>query len=290
MTATVDKPGPDKTRFARALRPFSLVVALATCGLGVSLALLDGYRKPWLGLGVLLAGVLLQAGVNLINDASDRDSPEFDQAQRQRIGRNAGLGWLAIGAAALFGLYTVLLRGWPMLALCLIGMFGAWGYTGGPVDYKQRGLGVPLVFLLMGVLLVGGAYYVVSGAYNPEVFWLSLPFSLFASLLLLSNELRDFEIDREAGRLTLTVRLGYRTGALLFRLIIALLAVATVALGVTGLLGYSWIPLLSLLALLPPLGLLETHPERRMQLARATGRGFFAYGAAMLAALWLAAS
>lgn len=276
----------DKTRFLRALRPFSLVVALATCGLGVLLALLDGAGARRLALATVAAGVLLQAGVNLVNDHADRHSPAFDARQRAAIGRNTRLGAAAFAVAGAFGLYLVWLRGWPMLALALIGLAGALGYTGHPVNYKARGLGVPLVFLFMGVLLVGGAYYAVSGAYRWQVFWLSLPFSLFASLLLLSNELRDYEADLAEGLRTLTVRLGYRRAARLYRALIAALALVTVALGAAGLLAHAVLPLAPLLLLLRPLRLIERAPAERAALTPATGQGFFAYGAVLLALLW----
>ena len=278
---------PDKTRLLRALRPFSLVVALATCGLGAMLALSEGSGSVGLALAVVGAGVILQAGVNLVNDHADRHSPAFDARQRAAIRRNTRLGVLAFVVAGIFGLYLVWLRGWPMLMLELVGMVGALGYTGHPVNYKERGLGVPLVFLFMGVLLVGGAYYAVAGSYRSGVFWLSLPFSLFASLLLLSNELRDYEADLAHGLHTLTVRLGYPRAARLFQAIIGFLALVTLALGAAGLLAYAAIPLASLLLLWRPLRLLDVAPGERHGLAPATGQGFFAYGFCLLLSLWL---
>ncbi|MES9859710.1 MAG: prenyltransferase [Candidatus Thiodiazotropha sp. LLP2] len=149
-----------------AMRPFSLVVALATCGLGVSLAVIDKGTEVWLAWLVLLAGVLLQVAVNLINDAPDLSNPELDFLSRSSIRRNMKIGWVVMLVAVLLGLYMVSIRGWPLLVLGLVGVLGAWGYTGGKVNYKQRGLGIVLVFLLMGVLLIGGSYYVLTGLYS----------------------------------------------------------------------------------------------------------------------------
>jgi 1,4-dihydroxy-2-naphthoate octaprenyltransferase len=233
--------------------------------------------------------VLLQAGVNLINDHGDRHRPGFSASQRAAIRRNAALGWAAIAVAALFGCWMILLRGWPMLALCAVGLVGAWGYTGAPLNYKERGLGVPMVFLLMGVLLVGGAYYAASGSYDSAILWLSVPVSLFSSLLLLSNELRDYESDRAAGIRTLSVRLGYEPAVRLYQSIIALLLVSTLGLGLGGLIANEVIPLLSLAVLLGPLRLLRAPPAERRHLAPRTGRGFLAYGLALLASVWMGA-
>ena len=38
-----------------------------------------------------------------------------------------------------------------------------WGYTAPPLQYKYRALGLPLVFLLMGPLMVVGGYYAMTG-------------------------------------------------------------------------------------------------------------------------------
>lgn len=279
----------DKTRFLRALRPFSLVVAVTTCGLGASVAVVEAGGDPALALWVVAAGVLLQAGVNLVNDFTDRNRPGFSPEQRGRIHRNARLGWIAVALAAGFGAWMIVLRGWPMLVLCVLGLLGAWGYTGAPVNYKERGLGVPLVFLLMGVMLVGGAYYAVTGHYGAAVFWLSVPVSLFSSLLLLSNELRDYEADAAASIRTLTVRLGFDAAVRLYQSIVILLASSTLVLGLAGLVRYEFVPLLSLLVLLGPMRRLRAPPPERWRLTPETGRGYAAYGAALLVTVWLGA-
>jgi len=203
---------PDRTKFGTALRPFSLVVALATCSLGASLALQDGAGGPAAALLVIVAGLLLQAGVNLINDHSDLARGDFDAGERAAIRRHYRIGWVAIALAVAIGLGFVWLRGWPMLLLGAVGVLGAWSYAAGPLNFKARGLGVVAVFFLTGVLMVGGAYYALAGTVSLSLLWLSLPFSVYASLLLLANELRDYENDARDGHRTFTVRFGYING------------------------------------------------------------------------------
>ncbi len=276
----------DKTAFFLALRPFSLIVALATCGLGVSLAWLDGARDSWLAGLVLFNGLLLQIAVNLINDQRDIDSERFDDAQKAAIRRNTRIGYAAMTLAVLIGLYLVSLRGWPLLLLGMVGVFGAWGYTGGRINYKSRGLGILLVFLLMGVLLIGGAYYVVAGGYNLRVFWLSLPFSLLSSLLLLSNELRDYEADLAEGIRTLSVRLGYEFGVRLYYGLSAAIYLLSVLLYRAGLLQGLWLLLVTAVALWQPLKLLRAPPSLRRRLTPLTGRLYLLFGLAFIGSLW----
>ncbi|MCG8084770.1 MAG: prenyltransferase [Candidatus Thiodiazotropha taylori] len=276
-----------KYSFIGAMRPFSLVVAIATCGLGVSLALIDQAVDGWLAWLVLLTGVLLQVAVNLINDTPDLQSSALAQAQREAIRRNARVGWGVMLLAIVLGLYMVTIRGWPLLLLGLIGVAGAWGYTGGKVNYKQRGLGILLVFLLMGVLLIGGSYYVLTGIYTLEVLWLSLPFSLLSSLLLLSNELRDYEADREAGIRTLIVRIGYRSGVKLYYLLASLVYLVSALLYWTQMLPGIVMLLVTSIALVGPLNLLTANASKRRRLTPLTGRFYLLFGATYLATLWM---
>ncbi len=276
-----------QTSFLRALRPFSLIVAIATCGLGVSLALLEGSASLPLALLVVANGVLLQIAVNLINDQRDIDNEQFDATQRQAIRRNTRIGYLAMAVAVVIGIYMVTLRGWPLLLLGAVGIFGAWGYTGGRINYKARGLGILLVFLLMGVLLIGGSYYVVSGRYNLDILLLSLPFSLLSSLLLLSNELRDYEADLAAGIRTLSVRLGYRFGVRLYYWLVALVYLVSALLYRAGLLQDILLLLITALVLWQPLKLLHAPAARRQRLTPLTGRFYLIFSMAYLLTLWL---
>jgi 1,4-dihydroxy-2-naphthoate octaprenyltransferase len=273
--------------FFVALRPFSLVVALATCSLGISLAALDGYANWQLSALVLAAGLLLQAGVNLINDYPDLAQQRVSQDLATDIVRNARLGALAIALACAIGVGFVWLRGPLMLALGAVGVLGAWSYADGPLNFKARGLGVVAVFFLTGVLMVEGAYFALTGRLSQEVVWLSVPFSLYASLLLLANELRDFERDVQDGHRTFSVRFGYRTGVALYRIIVLLLLATTLWLAISRDIPVLLLPVLALLLLWFPLGLLSGSVEERGSLTQLTGRCYLAFSLLFVAAFWI---
>jgi len=277
----------DKTTFLHALRPFSLIVAIATCGLGVSLALVEGSQHYALAALVIFTGVLLQISVNLINDHRDLESHHFTPEQQLAIENNTRIGWIIMCTAILFGLYMVSIRGWPLFLLGVIGVFGAWGYTGGQINYKSRGLGIFLVFLFMGVLLIGGSYYVISATYHWNIFWLSIPFSLLSSLLLLSNELRDYEEDMAAGIKTFCVRLGYKVGVKLYYWIVALVYLISVLLYQAQILNSVALILVTIVVLWQPLKLLNAPKQQRFQLTSLTGRLYFFYSLAYLTAVWI---
>jgi len=280
-------PVADKTRFIHALRPFSFVVALSSCLLGVLLAVLDGAAMTYLGWLLLATGLMLQIAVNLMNDHSDRLNPQFNPEQRQRLVRNMYLGLGALILVVAVGLYMVSLRGVPLLILGVVGVFGAWGYTGGTINYKQRGLGVVLVFFLMGVMMIGGCYYTMTGLYSWNIFWISIPFSLFTSLLLLANELRDFEADSEHGIATLTVRIGFERSAQLYIAMLSLIYLSSLLLYWQGLLSTLLPLLLTLIALPAPLRQLKLDAGYRTHLPQLTGRLFSSYSVLFLLTLWL---
>ena len=215
-----------KYHFKKALRPFSLPVALVTCGLGITAA--NDFQTLNINIVflILLAGMLLQTGVNLINDHVDIKNPitlkQLNQKEISYITFNYKAGWLCFLLCSTIGLYLVSQVGVFLLILAIIGGCGALFYTTEPINYKRRGLGVVLVFFFMGVFMVYGAFYAATGEHQLYAIIISLPVSFITSALLLSNEIRDYASDKREGIKTLTVRLGYSTGQRLYILCIIL--------------------------------------------------------------------
>ncbi len=274
-------------KVSKALRPFSLVVAVVSCGLGIHLAWHEGFTDWPIALWVLAGGILAQAGINLINDIEELPGlPQGDsdcQAARSMIRRNRNLGILCFALASLIAVYLISLRGWPLLLLVVASAIAALSYNIGPLNFKHRGLAMVQVFLLMGVFMVQGAYLVMTGHFSARVLLLSLPTSLLISLLLLSNELRDWEIDRHNGIGTLTVRIGYQRGVHLYWLLIAAAYLLAAVLFITN-------QLHQLLWLLLPLPLLipirrYLRADERTRLTPLTGRFFFLFGLGYVLAL-----
>jgi 1,4-dihydroxy-2-naphthoate octaprenyltransferase len=210
----------------KALRAPSLVIAAFSCCLGIVLAWRSGRGDLINAVAVLVDGLLLQAGVNLVNDFF-----EFRQGRVEDKVANLGLsprdrqfleiliflvGLALFGAAGLVGLFLLWRSGWPIAVLGVIGFAGGFFYTGEPLNYKRRGLAVVIVFFLMGILMVAGSCYAVAGTVSWQVILSSVPVSFLVSLILLANELRDYESDVRFGIRTMTVRIGYRAGIALY--------------------------------------------------------------------------
>ena len=284
--------GWQKYRLNRASRPFSMVVAVATCLQGIILGWHESAQPFLLAFLIISGGLLLQLAVNLINDHSDlaeldqrfpNVSPEQKYALIQLIQRNYRVGLLCFFLAGICGLILMLFRGTELAVLFITGLAGAYFYTQPPVSYKTRGLGIPLVFWLMGVLMIGGAYYSMAGRYHGDIFLNSLPLSLLTALLLLSNELRDFESDSLQGQKTLTVRWGYDRSSRLYYILILLIYLWVPGAAISGVHNFPWLTLLALPLLIKPLRLIAEPADQRVLLTPLTGRFYAVFSMLLLA-------
>jgi len=107
-----------------------------------------------------------------------------------------------------FGVWLIAERGWLVAVFGILGLVGGAGYTAPPLQYKFRALGVPLVFVLMGPLMVIGGYYVITGGFDWNTVAVSVPVGLLVAAILHGNEWRDISEDARAGILTLSIRAG----------------------------------------------------------------------------------
>lgn len=216
-----------------AVRPKTLVIAVAPVLAGSSLALADtgGLRWPPLLLA-LLGAVAIQAGTNLQNDAGDfrRGADPPDRLGPRRV---TAAGWasphqvqgaalLAFGLAAAAGLYLVTVGGWPILVLGLLSIAAGLAYTAGPRPLAYTALGELLVFLFFGLGAVMGSYYLQTLRLTWPAVFVASGIGLLAAAVLTVNNFRDMESDRRAGRVTLAHRLGRRRTRALYVLLMTL--------------------------------------------------------------------
>lgn len=271
---------PDDFALLKALRPFSFSVALISCALGIRLALLEGYGD-WQQAGLIfLAGLLAQSGVNLVNDMGDwEDLVKYQtEAVRRLVKRNFLLGLFCFFLAAGVALYLLQDANVALLWICLIGLVGALGYALPPVDLKGRGLAVVMVFWLMGVLMIYGAYLAMGGGWQMDVLVHSIPVSLLVSQLLLSNEIRDYESDKRRELKTLSFRIGLTAARQLYRSILVAVFVLPIVFYLAGLLTNPLWLLPAVFLLKPLLRLIKAEEGGRKDLPPMTARLLMVFG------------
>lgn len=244
-----------------ALRPLSLTLAVSSTTLGILAAwragvwIQDGPAFIWARIVMItIGGMFVQACANLVNDFYEgsfkyhrpgEKTYRFLKYERTLFDLSVfGLSMLCLGATALIGLALMVMSTPSLIFIGIAGMLGAYAYTGEPFVYKKRGLGAVLSFVLMGPLMVLGAYVAMSGIYSLKPVVMAMPASLMIPLLMMSNEIRDFERDRDLGIRTLTVMLGRHWGKVIY---VGLIAAAYLMTAVLVLIR--WLPVASLLVL-----------------------------------------
>ena len=226
------------------LRPFAYTASIIPVLVGGTVAAFDDMFH-WLPfIEALLASVFLHVGTNVTNEVYDVrqgvdsiTSPRASHAiVKGRVSERQAfiISVLSLILAAGIGLHLVYERGWVMLVLGLVGVIGSWGYTAPPFQFKFHGLGVPMVFLLMGPLMVEGTYFAITGEWSAVAFYLSLPIGLLVAAILHGNEWRDINEDRRAGISTLSGIIGKKWS---YRGYVVLIVGAFVTLGLLAAAG-----------------------------------------------------
>ena len=202
------------------LRPFAFTASVIPVLAGAALAWVDELWNWAPFIAALLGAVFLHAGTNIVNEVYDVrkgvdtiTSPRASHAiVKGRMKERTALliAGTFFALAVVVGLYLVWLRGPAIIVLGLLGLVGGWGYTAPPLEYKNRALGVPIVFLLMGPLMVEGAYFAVSGEWSTTALILSIPIGMLVAAILHGNEWRDIREDSRAGISTISARIGRR--------------------------------------------------------------------------------
>jgi len=244
-----------------ATRPwsFSMTAISVTVASLLALELLDSFDLA-LYLLALLSMIAVHGGTNLLNDYFDVrhgvDRPESPTAQYRPhplllgafSGRQILASALALYAVAtLIGLYFTWLRGWPIVALALIGGLASLFYTADPIKFKHYALGELAVFLMWGPLMVGGVYFVQTGSWQEidVVLLISIPIGLFVAAVLLANNLKDIDYDAQVAVRTLGNLFGLRWSRRLFEALVLIIYASIVVLAFARLL-----PLWTLIVLL----------------------------------------
>ena len=261
-----------------AARLRTLPAAVAPVLVGTSIAITRDVFRPGAFIAALLGAILIQVGTNLSNDYSDarRGADTEERLGPMRV--TAGglvpprtvLLWtyLTFGAAALCGVYLVVVAGWELLALGIASILAGVLYTGGPRPYGYEGLGEVFVFGFFGIVAVAGSAFAQLEAWPWESFALAVPVGLLVTAILVVNNIRDMDADRRAGKRTLAVRLGRERARLEYTALmvggfVVLIPIAAVEIADAGSWSALWWLLPWLLA--PPavklVGIVRTHVD-----------------------------
>lgn len=217
----------------KATRPQFFIIMVLPILLGTTIAWREyAVFSPLLLLLSLIAGILIHAATNVLNDYFDHrnQADEFNlnpltpYAGGSRMIQNKILtpnetyyfGLILLVLGIMMGLLLVNLTGTGLLWLGLIGVVSAYFYSAPPLALHSRGIGELLVGLNFGILTVLGAYYVQTQSFDSLPIIAAMPIACLIAAILYLNEFPDYESDKQAGKNTLVVRLGLKEATVVY--------------------------------------------------------------------------
>lgn len=200
-------------------RPKTLTAAVVPVIVGT--ALVRAHSLPviwWVSICAALSAGFIQIGTNLVNDALDfkKGADTETRTGPQRVTQSGLLtskqvmaaAGLCFALATALGVPLVMQGGWPIVAIGLVSLALAYGYTGGPYPLAYKGLGELFVILFFGLVAVMGTFYLHTGFVDRLSVIAGLQVGFLATVLIAINNLRDAPQDKLVNKRTLAVRFG----------------------------------------------------------------------------------
>ena len=205
--------------FFMCTRPHSYPASIAPVLFGATYAL--GYEIKFSILKFilfLLACLLIQAATNLFNEYYDYkhglDKIDSEGISGSIVKGNLSPREVMVGALVLYalafilGLILTFMTSLYVLLVGLVCMFAGYFYTGGkyPIAYSPFGEVVSGFF--MGTIIISLSFYFQTGYVNADIIVVSLPLFIMIGAILLTNNIRDLDNDKESGRRTYAILVG----------------------------------------------------------------------------------
>ena len=205
--------------FFMCTRPHSYPASVAPVLFGATYAL--GYEIKFSILKFilfLLACLLIQAATNLFNEYYDYkhglDKIDSEGISGSIVKGNLSPREVMVGALVLYalafilGLILTFMTSLYVLLVGLVCMLAGYFYTGGkyPIAYSPFGEVVSGFF--MGTIIISLSFYFQTGYVNADIIVVSLPLFIMIGAILLANNIRDLDNDKESGRRTYAILVG----------------------------------------------------------------------------------
>ena len=209
---------PSLPAFIELLKPITWFAPMWAFGCGVVSAGVP-LAERWLVivLGILLAGPLLTAMSQAVNDWFDRHVDAINEPDRPipsgRVPGRWGL-YIAIAWTVLALILAALLGAW-VLGAAVIGTILAWLYSAPPIRLKQSGWWGPGAVGLSyeGLPWFTGAAVMAAGFPDWRIVTLAVLYSVGAHGIMTLNDFKAVEGDRQMGLRSLPVTLGVDAAA-----------------------------------------------------------------------------
>ena len=193
---------------------------------------------------VLLAiCLLMQSAVNVFNDYEDfrkgtdsKENSSTDAFDAVLVYNDVNphsvfaFGIALMVFAAALGIYLVIMIGWPLLGIGLIGAAAIVLYSSGRTPISYLPIGEFISGIVMGGLIPLACCYTLSGILAPQVLLVDLPCMIGIGMVLFTNNTCDIEKDIPAKRHTSSVVLGRSRAVRVYRRMILVWIIVLIAL------------------------------------------------------------
>ncbi|MBU8879865.1 1,4-dihydroxy-2-naphthoate polyprenyltransferase [Bacillus sp. FJAT-29790] len=207
----------------RLTRPHTLTAAFVPVLLGTALAIQQTNIHFGMFFAMLLASLLIQAATNMFNEyydfkrGLDNESSVGIGGAIVRDGINPRtiltLAFSLYGVSLLIGIYICMNSSWWLALIGVICMVVGYLYTGGPLPIAYTPFGEIFAGFFMGMMIILISFFIQTGTVSTTSVLVSIPIFILVGAILLANNIRDLDGDKEFGRKTLAILLG-RKGAI----------------------------------------------------------------------------
>ena len=166
----------------------------------------------------LLACLLIQAATNLFNEYYDYkhglDKVDSEGISGSIVKGNLSPKEVMVGALVLYALAFVLgliltfMTSIYVLVVGLVCMLAGYFYTGGKYPMAYSPFGEVVSGFFMGTIIIALSFYFQTGYVNADIIIVSLPLFIMIGAILLANNIRDLDNDKESGRRTYAILVG----------------------------------------------------------------------------------
>lgn len=210
----------------------------------------------------LLAVICLHLGANLLNDyhdyrtGADNKSPKYSSLfGGSRVIQNniyrpqtilyASVVLFAVGFLLVLAI-SIITKNFLFIIFLLLVVVLAIEYSAPPLRLAYNRLGELTIFLLFGILLVTGGFYLMTQQFSLELLVIALPISFLITAVIVCNEIPDFKTDLDTGKYNLVSTIGVQRSYILYGLLLILALISLCLNMVLGLLP----PLAGIIAIL----------------------------------------
>jgi 1,4-dihydroxy-2-naphthoate octaprenyltransferase len=205
----------------------------------------------WLLPFVFVAVIFYHAGLNMISDLNDFkmgvDTEEslgyksplvMDEIYETRW---KNVAFFILGVGTIIGFILAIYSGYHLFWIGGIGLIAGYFYH----IFKKYALGDLLIFVIFGLLVVQGTFYVLTSELSVTALFLAIPVGLITSAILHANYTRDIVHDLQAGIKTQASIVGLRNAKIEYVVLIFGAYLAVILLVVFNILPFQSLLVLS---------------------------------------------